>query len=31
MYITLKNINNLPIENRTFFKEGFITNLNDYR
>lgn len=26
-----QNINNLPIENRTFFTEGLVANLNDWR
>lgn len=26
-----QNINNLPIEDRTFFKEGLVANLNDWR
>lgn len=26
-----QNINNLPIEDRTFFKEGLVANLDDWR
>lgn len=26
-----QNINNLPIEDRTFFTEGLVANLNDWR
>ena len=26
-----QNINNLPIEDRTFFIEGLVANLNDWR
>ena len=26
-----QNINNLPIEDRTFFTEGLVTNINDWR
>lgn len=26
-----QNINNLPIEDRTFFKEGLVAHLNDWR
>lgn len=26
-----QNINNLPIEDRTFFTEGLVSNLNDWR
>ena len=26
-----QNINNLSIENRTFFTEGLVANLNDWR
>ena len=26
-----QNINNLPIENRTFFTEGLVANINDWR
>ena len=26
-----QNINNLPIEDRTFFTEGLVANINDWR
>lgn len=26
-----QNINNLPIEDKTFFTEGLVANLNDWR
>lgn len=26
-----QNINNLPIEGRTFFTEGLVANINDWR